>query len=625
MSVFFGQWNFDGAPIDPGYISQVDEILAPYGPEGSHRYSEGGITLLCRSFSTSESSEASRPRLSHAGAAVCFEGRLDNRQEIVNGLGGDFSEGGGDLLLIESGWRRWGQDFFSRLIGDWAVAVWNPADRSMTLAVDFLGSRQLYYRLEARRLTWCTILDAVVLPAENRLTLNHEYLAGLFTSFPATGITPFRGIDSVRPAHLVQVRAGRTTTAEYWRLNPSKRIEYGQDAEYEEHFRCLFEQAVVRRLRSAKPILAELSGGMDSSSIVCVADRIMANGGGKTPRVDTLSYYNDAEPSWDERPYFSKVEEMRGRVGLHIDAAAGDNILAQCDPGPFAATPGGLLCRSKAREELAAAMRAEGYRVVLSGIGGDEFLGGVPDPIPQLSDLLAQARFCSFARQLQAWAMAKRKPVLKLLLECLLGFLPPWLRNRANRQGPGLWLSPEFVSRYRRAILISRPTMRWLGPRPSFQDNVFTLDQLRRLGGASVPSREPLYERRYPYLDRDLVEFLCAIPREQLLRPGQRRSLQRRAMKGIVPSEILHRRRKAYLARAPLAAASAQWCELDGLSSHLISSRLGIVIPERVSAALDRARNGLPVPIIDLMRVFTIDRWLTSLCDHDILRLPLEA
>ena len=78
-------------------------------------------------------------------------------------------------------------------------------------------------------------------------------------------------------------------------------------------------EAVRRRLRSDSPILAELSGGMDSSSIVCMADTIIARGNAETPRLDTLSYYDDSEPNWNERPYFTKVEEKRGRTGCHID------------------------------------------------------------------------------------------------------------------------------------------------------------------------------------------------------------------------------------------------------------------------------------------------------------------
>src|SRR5262249_59217617 len=116
-----------------------------------------------------------------------------------------------------------------------------------------------------------------------------------------------------------QLRRGKQTVSKYWDFDPSKRISYPTDAEYEEHFRIVFGEAVRRRLRSDSPILAELSGGMDSSSIVCMADTIIARADAETPRLDTVSYYNDSEPNWNERPYFTKVEEKRRRTGCHID------------------------------------------------------------------------------------------------------------------------------------------------------------------------------------------------------------------------------------------------------------------------------------------------------------------
>ena len=96
--------------------------------------------------------------------------------------------------------------------------------------------------------------------------------------------------------------------------------------------------------------------------------------------------------------------------------------------------------------------------------------------------------------------------------------------------------------------------LRILGASPAFQENLHALDALRRqLASAELPC-QPCFEWRYPFLDRDLLQFLYTIPREQLVRPGERRSLMRRALKGIVPEGILARKRKAFLTRVPLQA-----------------------------------------------------------------------
>lgn len=623
MSVQFGRWNFDGSSADPDYLKKVAALTAPYGPGGFSSYAANGVTVLYGAFHTTKESHSEvQPYVSESGAVIAWDGRLDNRREIIHHLGGAPPADSNDLLLISTAFERWGRDCFGQLIGDWAVSIWNPADRSLTLAVDFLGTRQLYYSFDDAGLTWCTVMDPLVQLARRRFDLNEEYLAGLFASFPATGLTPFMGIHSVPPAHFVFLRPGTHTSVEYWRFDPSKRFHYRKDSEYEEHFRVVFGQAVRRRIRSDKPVLAELSGGMDSSSIVCMADELIAKGMTDAPRLDTLSYYNDSEPNWDERPYFTRVEEHRGRTGFHIDAALPEEVMLKVEAGPFAATPGALGCRSRAREEFAACLDSQGYRVVLSGIGGDEFLGGVPNPIPELSDLLTQAQLKTLGRQLRSWALAKRQPWPKLLLQSAQPFLPPSLIPVPSGQNPPPWLSPGFVKRHSRAITGSKSRPSLFGPLPSFQDNILTLDQLRRFISSTALPIEPLYEKRYPYLDRDLLEFVYAIPREQLLRPGQRRSLMRRALVGIVPDEILNRRRKAYVTRMPMAAVSAQWSSLSAMTRDMVSVSLGIVDPNRLTKALEEARNGINTPMISLMRVFAIEHWLRHLQDRGALALP---
>ena len=124
---------------------------------------------------------------------------------------------------------------------------------------------------------------------------------------------------------------------------------------------------------------------------------------------------------------------------------------------------------------------------------------------------------------------------------------------------------------------------------------------------------EPPYEKRYTYLDRALLEFMFAVPREQLVRPGQRRSLMRRALVNIVPDELLNRRRKAYVARAPIAAISTEWSSLVETSQHMLMSSLGVVDAMRFGEALHKARQGVEVPVVALMRTFGIEIWLRNL------------
>ena len=142
-----------------------------------------------------------------------------------------------------------------------------------------------------------------------------------------------------------------------------------------------------------------------------------------------------------------------------------------------------------------------------------------------------------------------------------------------------------------------------------------TLDALRRQLACSMVPSEFLYEKWYPYLDRTLLEFLFAIPSQQLVRPGQRRSLMRRALAGIVPDEVVNRRRKASLARGPVEAIFEASTRLAALGRQLTSDALGVVNEGAFYAAAKSARDGQTGSVIPLIRTIGIESWLNHLSE----------
>lgn len=614
MSVQFGKWNFDGRPADRECLAKAEAMLAPYGPDGRAAYIKDSVGILfCAFHTTRESRSEAQPHITRSGTVLTWDGRLDNRVELIRDMRDVLTIGSTDVAIVAAAFERSGTICFERLLGDWVLSIWNPTDRSLILAKDPIGSRQMYYTLDTHNLTWSTVLDPLVLSRTKVFAPNKEYMAGWLSFFPASHLTPYVGIQSVPPSSYVYFQEKKRVITKYWDFDPAKQTHYKTDAEYEEHFRSVFQEAVRRRVRSHAPILAELSGGMDSSSIVCMADLVLARGDVEQPRLDTLSYYDDSEPAWNESPYFRKVEEKRGRAGCHINIGQQHAFQLSADTTSFAATPASGRSTSLASRTFSECIRAHGNRVVLSGIGGDEVTGGVPTPTPELADLLANAQFGILRRQLTAWALAKRRPWFHLLWEAVRGFLPPAVVGMPNDCRPAPWLDSNFTRDFRGALRGYRPRLKLIGPTPSFQENQFALHILRRQLACSTLPCDPPYEKRYPYLDRDLLEFLYSIPREQLVRPGQRRSLMRRALVGIVPSEILNRRRKAFIARAPAAAISAQWAEAIELTRQMVSGSLGIVVPEKFIAALESARVGREVPMVLLMRTIALELWLRNM------------
>jgi asparagine synthase (glutamine-hydrolysing) len=625
VSAQFGRWNIDGAPVHQGDLTKAGEMLAPYGPDGGDAYIKDNVGILYRAFhTTKESRTESQPLVTPSGAVLTWDGRLDNRAELILELRAILTTALTDVSIVAAAYEWWGKDCFAKLIGDWALSIWNPRERSLILAKDPVGTRHLYYSFDQEQVCWSTILDPLVLLAGKTLVLQEEYVAGWLSFFPATHLTPYVGIHSVPPSTSVLIRAGKHTISKYWDFDPNKRIRYRTDGEYEEHFRTVFAESVRRRLRSDRPILAELSGGMDSSSIVCMADVVIARGQAEIPRLETISYYDDEEPNWNERPYFAKVEEKRGRTGLHIDVGSREPFEFEFG-ARFAATPSCCRLPTAASAQFTACIESHGNRVLLSGTGGDEVMGGVPSPKPELADLLASFRFGQLASRMVVWALVKRKPLLHLLWETVRAFLPINLVGVEKHRQPPVWIQPGFERLHRLALRGYETRLRFFGTLPSYQESLSTLDVLRRQLAGSIAPSQPRYDKCYPYLDRDLLEFIFALPPEQLVRPHQRRSLMRRALVGIVPDEILSRKRKAFISRVRLPATSMDSPGLTEAIPPISIETPSIVNPKAFVEACRRVSEGQAAPIVPLARMLTIESWMRNLRAWNLVQPVLRV
>jgi asparagine synthase (glutamine-hydrolysing) len=609
MSVQYGRLNLDGKPADIQEMDRIRRLLAPYGPDGESCYGKHNLAVIYRAFyTTQEARKEKQPFILASGAVMTWDGRLDNREELLLRLGHVVADNEADASIVAGTLDRWGIQSLGSLIGDWALSICDPNAKSVLLAKDPIGTRHLYYSIDGARITWSTVLDPLVLSSQDA-PLSEEYIAGFLAFFPATHLTPYAGVHSVEPSTVVQICAGSRIVHKYWDFDPSKQILLRTDADYEEEFRDVLAQAVRRRLRSDRTVLSELSGGMDSSAVVCMADRIMAREVVQAPRLDTVSYYDDTEPNWNERPYFRKVEEARGRVGRHIDVAGHENVFAEYAQDQFVAAPSCATRSGRANTQFVECLTERHSRVLLSGIGGDEATGGLPTPIPELQDLIARAQFKTLVRQLKSWALNKRRPWFHLFMEATRGFFPAVPNHKAQR-GTAPWLDPGFVARNKEALNGYPTRLRLLGPRPTFQHNLSTLEGLRRQMEFEPLPSHPVFEKRYPLLDRDLLEFMYAIPRSQLVRPGQRRSLMRRALGGIVPEEVLNRRRKAFVTRGPVAALGANPQLLGDLTQEMLTASFGIVSHAVFAESIENARRGQEVQIVTMMRTLALESWL---------------
>jgi len=600
MNVQFGIWHFDGRPVEGELLARVSTVLELFGGV------ETGVTRN-RSLATVTAGTRSSCHSPESAPRILWNGRLDNREELAAQTG-TVSNAFSDEEIVSAAYRHRGTDTFAQIVGDWAISIADGAKCELVLARDFAGTRPLFYSLKDHGVTWSTILEPLVLLGEHEPSLSDEYLAEWLAFFPQSHLTPYRDISGVPPGSFVRIVPGGVSVRNYWSLESVQAVRYRDDREYEEHFRSVLRASVRRRVITDGPILGELSGGMDSSSIIGMADSVLDAG---ATRLDTVTYFDAQEPNWNELPYASLVERKRGRGGHHIDVGTSQSLTDQAIPPRFSAAPTSASARSSAARVFDQIVSDNGYRVILSGLGGDEMLGGVPTPVPELADLLVRLDALRFLRQSFRWAFAKRKPIVQLWLSVLASFFAPCTMESAATAAAWNWLTPEFRMRNREHLGAPARPFRFFGPLPSLEANSAAVEALgRQISCVPVP-RGPLYEWRYPFLDRDLVAFCSAIPREQLVRPKERRSLMRRALAGIVPREILERKRKAYVSRGLVKALAGEWRMLH--EAPFESEELGIVDSALLRTLVAQAEQGKDVPVLPLLRTLALERWLREL------------
>src|SRR5215510_1511653 len=148
MSLHCGLWNVEHFPIARERIANARSILSAYGSSALNEYAESAIHILHLPLSvTPESAFETQPFLSRNGSLFVWDGRLDNRVELIGLLRKDLRNDASDVAVVAVAFECWGMSALAKLVGDFALAVWNPKEPSVLLAKDFLGTKSLYYTI----------------------------------------------------------------------------------------------------------------------------------------------------------------------------------------------------------------------------------------------------------------------------------------------------------------------------------------------------------------------------------------------------------------------------------------------------------------------------------------------
>ncbi len=370
MSALAGLYVRCSGALNRGALAMMSHALQQSGPDDERFAYSTSVGMAYRSFDTDGASRLNtQPLVTADGYMLTFDGRLDNQREIGNAVCSDARQWLGTPDLVLAAYRQWGLAAFGRLIGDFAIALWDPNRASLLLCRDPLGMRPLYYRLTWESLSWSSKCRPLANVMTGSLDVDDEYIADFLADHVSTR-GPFKGIGVVPAGHVLSVGEAKVESTRYWSFDTNRRVSYSSDADYESHFTEVFTEAVACRLQADGPVYCELSGGVDSSSIVCVADRLARKVA--DPRdIRTVSFVFDRSTSSDETPYIRLVEEQVGKQGLHI---SDDHcpILKPLPPAFRPDLPRCDLCFLTRFDHLAREMGRVGSRVLLSGVGGDQ-------------------------------------------------------------------------------------------------------------------------------------------------------------------------------------------------------------------------------------------------------------
>lgn len=552
MSTIFGVVRQSSGNVTDDDLREMALATASYAFDGVEVIAKGRIGMGSQPFHTHNRSKSTNMvQADPLGNVVALDGRIDNWSELASILSlaeQDVS----DEQLVLAAYVRWGPECFAKLIGEWALALWSENSEVLYLARDHAGTRTLYYSCQSSCVRWSTFVDTLVRGSNASVSPDIEYLRRYITSIPSGSLTGYDTVRAVEPASYVAF--GNSVRSErYWNASELEQLNYRSDSEYVEGLLSHLKVAVERRCPVGDPVIAQLSGGMDSSTIVCISDILRRSTDPSAPLLQTMSFIDDSEPSWNESPYIEEVESRRGQEGAHIPITLRNQTF---DP-PYGQSatyhfPGADSSSIAIERQVKSAIADRGYRAVLSGIGGDEILGGVPDPCPQLASSLLTGNLALLLKESFRWSMVQRVTLVHTIAHTARFAAQLYRRPSRTSSAPRI---PWVKNQHPTANSLDEARLRGRRQRsPEAISNRLGWRQALETLPSTFPDYLARYEYRYPYLDRNLVEFAFRIPHARLIQPGRRRYLMRKAVTGIVPEKIVERKRKAFVVRSILLA-----------------------------------------------------------------------
>lgn len=599
-------------PLDEHTLAGMLAMIRHRGPDGTGMYLDERVGLGSARLSIIDLEGGDQPISNEDGTLwVVFNGEIFNYVELIPGLlarGHRFTTHSDTEVLLHL-YEEYGLEFLSRLNGQFAIALWDSAQKTLLLARDRAGVRPLFYTVQDGRLVFGSEVKAIAAFPGMSLEIDPQALAQVFTYWAVqTPAAAFKGIHEVPAAHYLLARDGQISLGRYWQIDFTEDDPPRSAGAYLDEFESLLVDAARIRLRADVPVGAYLSGGLDSSVISALV-RQEAPG-----RLDTFSIAF-SDPQFDESAY---QREMARHLGTeHQVVTCRYEDIGQVFPELMWHVETPILRTAPAPMFLLAKrVHERGYKVVLTGEGADEMLAGYDifkemkirrfwsrQPDSEIRPLLLRRLYPEIAGvsgQSAAFLAAFFKRDLLETASPWYSHLLRWKNTGRNRRFLVHKEEPDYAD-----IDLPGEFHQWsgLGKAQFLEITTFLTPYLLSSQG-DRPAMGNSVEGRYPFLDVRVMEFAARLPASLKLSGLTEKLLLKRLGRKFLPESIWTRRKRPY--RAPIQRS---FFEPGSRTTEYVEERLspsaleesGLFESAPVSQLVQKMCSGAPVSEVDEM------------------------
>jgi asparagine synthase (glutamine-hydrolysing) len=552
-------------------IQQMTEVVSHRGPDdwgirvfrGSGRH----VSLGHRRLSIIDLSAAGRQPMANEDETiwVVFNGEIYNFPELRDQLvaAGHCFRSRTDSEVLLHGYEEWGIDFVKKLNGIFAFALWDSRRQVMHLARDRYGVKPLYYAAQGDRVLFASEIKALLCDAKVERDIDPDALL-TYTRFRYSPepLTLFKHVKKVPPGHVLTIASGGVTQKAFYTLEFGRIANSRTEADWCYQLRQSLFGAVKRQMISDVPVGLFLSGGVDSGGLLAIAStfnpeplKTFTIGFRREDQrfegqPDDVRYARELARLFktDHREIIlePKIVDLLPKVVWHLD----DPI---ADPAAIASY---LICQ---------AARERGTKVLLSGQGGDEVFCGYPwhlamqlsrsyDRLPKalrgavsrLLTMLPAAKGGAFTgtfRRLRKFNASASFDFEERLIGLLSYAYPDSLNGLLGERFAGKIANGGAEQTHRQTLMQSRD---WHYINRMLHLDMETFLPSLNLAYTDKTSMAFGVEVRVPYIDNELVDFMCEVPPELKMRGTVRKHLLKRALTGLLPAHILHRKKGGF-------------------------------------------------------------------------------